>query len=185
VAGCFTQDAVGDWYLCLPVHQEVMATPAKYKEAGIDLGLETLAAASDSWKVHPPRFYREGQEKLAELQRPFGTDKKRKKTRRSKKLTRLHRKVARQRKDFTNKATSKVVKRYQNIGIGDVSVAFLGSGTRAKSARDAAVGAFKAQVLNKASRPAGVSLSSTKSSQRKPAATAGRFPAPRARAGLL
>jgi hypothetical protein len=147
--GAFSQDAAGDWYLCLPVIEEVEQTPAKYEEAGIDLGLKYVGAASDGWKVPAPRFYREAEEKLARLQRPYGTDKANKKTRRSKKLTRLHRKVARQRRDFTNKASAKVVKRYEKIALGDVSIAFLGSGNRAKSARDAAVGMFKSQVLVK------------------------------------
>jgi hypothetical protein len=54
--GCFAQDAVGDWYLCLPVLVEVQQQPAKKLEAGLDLGLKTLATASDRWKVEPPGF---------------------------------------------------------------------------------------------------------------------------------
>src|SRR5271156_1063385 len=34
--GCFSQDCVGDWFLCLPVDCELVQRPAKKEEVGID-----------------------------------------------------------------------------------------------------------------------------------------------------
>jgi len=40
--GCFAQDAVGDWWLCLPVSVTVKQTVAPLESVGIDLGLKTI-----------------------------------------------------------------------------------------------------------------------------------------------
>jgi hypothetical protein len=45
--GCFAQDTVGDWYLCLPVEQPMEQTVAPHEAVGIDLGLKTIATTSD------------------------------------------------------------------------------------------------------------------------------------------
>jgi hypothetical protein len=41
--GCFAQDAVGDWWLCLPLEQPVEHRPAAEESVGIDLGLKDVA----------------------------------------------------------------------------------------------------------------------------------------------
>jgi hypothetical protein len=38
-SGCFAQDAVGDWWLYLPVERSVADAPAPLEAVGIDLGL--------------------------------------------------------------------------------------------------------------------------------------------------
>jgi putative transposase len=144
---CFAQDACGDWHLCLVVQYEPEQTVAKKEAAGIDLGLKDIAVASDGWRVRAPQFYRQSQEKLAELQRPKGVKKAGKKSRRSRRLRRAHRKIARQRLDFIHKASAKTVKRYQTVFIGDVSSPQLARTWLAKSVLDAAWGMFRCQVL--------------------------------------
>ena len=37
-SGCFAQDAVGDWWLCVPVAREVRQTVAPQEAVGLDLG---------------------------------------------------------------------------------------------------------------------------------------------------
>jgi len=56
-SGCFAQDAVGDWWLCVPVAYAVAQVPAPKAEVGIDLGLKTTAATSDGARLegHPPQ----------------------------------------------------------------------------------------------------------------------------------
>jgi putative transposase len=46
-AGCFAQDAVGDWWLCLPVKVEAEESIAPQKAVGIDLGLKDIAVTSE------------------------------------------------------------------------------------------------------------------------------------------
>jgi putative transposase len=45
--GCFAQDAVGDWWVCLPVKIEAEQSIAPEEEVGVDLGLKDIAVASD------------------------------------------------------------------------------------------------------------------------------------------
>src|SRR5208283_1081386 len=44
--GCFAQDAVGDWWLCVPVEQSVVSPIPKHVDVGLDLGLKDTAATS-------------------------------------------------------------------------------------------------------------------------------------------
>jgi putative transposase len=158
--GCFAQDATGDWYLCLPVQQpepEKLNLPGSI---GIDLGLKDIAVDSDGWRVPAPRFTRKAEAKLARLQKPKGTDRRRRRTRRSKALTRAHRKVARQRRDYTHKASTRTVKRALKRGngkifIGDVSSSKLTQTRMAKSVLDACWSTYRSQVLYK-SQKAGI-----------------------------
>ena len=50
--GCFAQDAVGDWWLCLPVELPAETAIAPREAVGIDLGLKEIAVTSDgsAWR---------------------------------------------------------------------------------------------------------------------------------------
>lgn len=78
---------------------------------GIDLGLKDLAVDSEGWRVKAPRLGRKTEAKLARLQRPRGTGKAGKRSRKSKALTRAHRKLARRRRHLTHVASKKTVLR--------------------------------------------------------------------------
>jgi transposase len=56
--GCFAQDSVGDWWLCLPVEYAVAHVPARRVEVGLDLGLKDTVATSDGDKLEAGRFFR-------------------------------------------------------------------------------------------------------------------------------
>jgi hypothetical protein len=51
--GCFAQDAVGDWWLCLPVECAVEPSVAPREAVGIDLGLKDVAVTSDAERQMP------------------------------------------------------------------------------------------------------------------------------------
>ena len=57
-SGCFAQDSVGDWWLCLPVEAAVSRTPAPKEDVGLDLGLRETVATSDGDKLEAGHFYR-------------------------------------------------------------------------------------------------------------------------------
>ena len=158
--GCFAQDASGDWYLCLPVKTEAPQPLNLPGSVGFDIGLKDIAVDNEGWRVPAPKFYRRAERRLAELQRPRGTRRDKKRTRRSKRLARAHRKVARQRRDYTHKASAKAVKRALKRGngkiyLGDVSSSGLAQTRMAKSVLDACWSAFRSQVLYK-SQQAGI-----------------------------
>ena len=155
--GCFAQDAVGDWWLCLPVEIAVEESVAPFWEVGLDLGLKVAVATNDGEKLKAGHFYRKSELKIAQTQRRGH----------KRQVKRIHRKVARRRKDALHKYSRKIVDQYQNIVIGDVSSSKLAKTRMAKSVYDAGWGMLKAQLLYKASRPAEVFESSMRETPRE------------------
>src|SRR5271170_7129533 len=138
-SGCFAQDAVGDWWLCVPVEYAVAQTPAPKAVVGIDLGLKTTAATSDGAKLEAGHYYRAIEQKIAQAQRRGHKGQ----------AKRLHRTAARRRQDALHKFSSKIVKEYQTIVVGDVSSLKLAKTRMAKSVLDAGWGILKTQLQYK------------------------------------
>lgn len=138
-SGCFAQDAVGDWWLCLPVERQVLQSLAPKEAVGIDLGLKDIAATSDGDKLQAGHFYRNIEQKIASAQRRGHKHQ----------AKRLYRTAARRRKDALHKFSRKIVNEYQTIGIGDVSSLKLAKTRMAKSVLDAGWGMLKAQLQYK------------------------------------
>ena len=131
--GCFAQDAVGDWWLCLPVEYTVEPTVAPQEAVGIDLGLKDIAVTSDGERLECGRFYRGLEEKIAQAQRRGHR----------RQAKRLCRRAARRRADALHKFSRKIVNQYQYIVVGDVSSQKLVKTRMAKSVLDAGWGMFK------------------------------------------
>ena len=124
--GCFAQDAVGDWWLCLPVEQPFEQRPAPDESVGIDLGLKDIAVTSDGERLEAGRFYRGLEGKIAQAQRRGHR----------RQAKRLHRKAARRRADALHKFSRKIVDQYEMIFVGDVSSQKLIKTRMAKSVLD-------------------------------------------------
>lgn len=122
----FSTDARGRWYVNIQVE---LPEPEKREGAavGIDLGLKTLAVLSTGEAVETPAFYRKSEAQLALLQ-------KRGQKARARALAA---KIANQRKHFLHVATTKIVRDYAEIYVGDVSPAKLAKTRMAKSIGDA------------------------------------------------
>jgi putative transposase len=138
-SGCFAQDSVGDWWLCLAVEQEVGQVPAPREAVGLDLGLKDTVATSDGEKLEAGYFYRNIERQIAGAQRRGH----------KRQAKRLHRSAARRRKDALHKFSRKIVNEYQNIIVGDVSSVKLAQTRMAKSVLDAGWGMLKAQLQYK------------------------------------
>lgn len=122
----FSTDARGRWHVNIQVD---LPEPAKRegKSVGIDLGLKTLAVLSTGDKIETPAFYRRGEAQLALFQQ-----------RRQKARARaLAAKIANQRKHFLHVATTRIVRDYAEIYVGDVSPSKLAKTRMAKSIGDA------------------------------------------------
>ncbi|HMH28846.1 MAG TPA: transposase [Steroidobacteraceae bacterium] len=138
-SGCFAQDAVGDWWLCLPVERQALQSVAAKEAVGIDLGLKDIAATSDGDKLQAGQFYRNIEQKIASAQRRGH----------KRQAKRLHRTAARRRRDALHKFSRKIVSEYQTIKIGDVSSLKLAKTRMAKSVLDAGWGMLKTQLQYK------------------------------------
>jgi len=138
-SGCFAQDAVGDWWLCLPVQQIRAQIPAVRQSVGLDLGLQKAVATSDGDKLEAHHFYRNIELKIALAQRRGHKHQ----------AKRLRRTAACRRHDALHKYSRKIVDRYQTILIGDVSSLQLSQARAAKPALNAGWGMLKTQLQYK------------------------------------
>jgi putative transposase len=139
-SGCFAQDAVGDWWLCLPVEHTLLRTMGAARESvGLDLGLNDAVATSDGDKLEAGLFYRHIQQKISQSQRRGH----------KRQAKRLQRTAARRRKDALHKFSRKIVDRYQTILIGDVSSLQPAKTRMAKSVLNAGWGMLKTQLQYK------------------------------------
>ena len=139
-SGCFAQDAVGDWWLCLPVEQTLAQTRgAAHELVGLDLGLVDSVATSDGEKLETEHFFRH-------IERKIILAKRRGHKRQAK---RLQRTAARRRRDALHKFSRKIVDRYQTIFIGDVSSLQLAKTILAKPVLNAGWGMLKTQLQYK------------------------------------
>ncbi len=132
-AGCFAQDAVGDWWVCLPVKRQAEQSIAPQEEVGIDLGLKDIAVTSDEDRLGAGRWTQGYAAKLASAQRRGH----------KRQAKRIHRKAARCRADALHKFSRKMVDRYQKIVVGDVSSLQLVKTRMAKSVLDSGWGMLK------------------------------------------
>ena len=137
--GCFSQDAVGDWWLCLPVHLEIEESIAPREAVGIDLGIKDLAVTSDGERLAAGRFYAQAEARIGMLQRRGHR----------RQAKRLHRKVARQRQDACHQFSRRIVDRYQNIFVGDVSSPKLARTRMAKFVLDSGWGMLRRMLQYK------------------------------------
>lgn len=138
-AGSFSQDALGRWYINLPVEVESEKS-AGTSEVGIDLGLREIATLSTGRKIEHPRWYRNMEQRLAVAQR----------ARKKKAVKRLHAKAAAQRRDFLHKESIRIVREHGAVFVGNVKPSAIAKTSMSKSSLDAGWAMFKQQLEYKA-----------------------------------
>ena len=142
LAANFSQDAKKHWYINIQCEVEKHHLQKTGKEIGIDLGLKTIASASDGEKYDRENLTRKYELRLAMAQRA-----------KKKKLTQtIHAKIKNSRKDWSHKKTSEIIKDNDLIVVGDVSPTKLKKTRFAKSVSDAGWHQFKSLLAYKAIR---------------------------------
>src|SRR5450755_1041904 len=98
--------------------------PMSYEDVGIDLGVTHFAALSNGEFIDHPRYFRKAEKKLAKAQQALSRKKRgsHRRTKAVKQVTKCHRKIANQRKDFQHKDSRKLVNQYQVIVFEDLQV---------------------------------------------------------------
>lgn len=132
-SGCFAEDSIGDWWLCVAVARSTERSYAPRQAVGLDLGLKETVATSDGQKLEAGQFYRNIEQQIALAQRRGH----------KRQAKRLHRTAARRRKDALHKFSRRIVDQYQRIVVGDVSSVKLAKTRMAKSVLDAGWGMLK------------------------------------------
>jgi putative transposase len=140
---------LNQWFACFSVDiEECVALPKTNKIIGIDVGLSSFATYSDGTKIDNPRFLRNSEKELTALQSNYSKCKNKKNKRR---LSKLHNKIANQRKDFCHKLSRNIINEYDTICIEDLAInKMVKSHQMAKSIYDAAWFQFAQFLIYKA-----------------------------------
>ncbi len=140
--GSFNQDNRGNWYVNLVCVDTEIHYQKTNKSIGVDLGLKTTATYSNGGKFEGQRPYKQLQVKLAKLQR----------ANKKKQVKNIHKKIANIRKDSIHKETTRLVKEFDLIVVGDVSSLKLVKTKMAKSTLDNSWGIYKTLLAYKTIR---------------------------------
>jgi putative transposase len=114
---------VDEWYVTFSCEvEEPEKLPTSYEDVGIDLGVTHLATLSNGEMIEHPRYYRKAQKVLEQRQQALPRKKRgsHRRDKARKAVAKAHRKIARQRKDFQQKAAKKLVERYQVLVFEDI-----------------------------------------------------------------
>ena len=138
------------WYISIAVEVKKDLTLQKTgKFVGVDLGVKDIAITSDGCKFANPRWIQKSEKKLKRLQRELArrkhASKRRERTRL--RLARQHAKVANQRKDWIDKITTYLVRKYDVIALENLNVrGMVKNHNLAKAITNVSFGEFNRQI---------------------------------------
>lgn len=138
--GSFSADSRGRWYINVAVEETAIPPRSITTAVGIDLGLKDLATLSTGEKVAAQTIYRRAQERLALAQRANKARLERT----------IHAKIGNQRRDFNHKLSTRLVRDFDLIAVGDVSSSSLARTSFAKSVLDAGWSTLRRMLSYKA-----------------------------------
>ena len=120
---------------------------------GVDLGITALATLSSGEKIENPRPLGRLQRRLSRVQRALSRKQKGSKRRAAQRLkvARLHARIADTRRDYLNKVTTDLIRRFDAIALEDLNVrGMVQNHALARALSDAGLGEFRRMMEYKA-----------------------------------
>jgi putative transposase len=154
------QDSLGHWYASFVVRREREPEPEAGGAIGIDWGVSTTATTTDPAYDLPYQGYRRrcaaelarAQRKMSRRRRTRGQAPSAGYRRARRQAAKLHKKTARQNSHTSRTWARRVVADHQTIAVEDFRPRFLAKSRMARKAADAAIGAAKRELLERAKR---------------------------------
>jgi putative transposase len=148
---CTIKREGNQWYAILvcasaPIPEKKVVTNA----VGIDLGLKDFAVLSNGEEIKNPKYLKQSEQKLKDIQSKYSKGKSKKVKRQ---LSNLHRKIARQRNDFQHKLSHKLVNTFDLIAYEDLKIKSMIEDNKynlQKHISDASWGKFIQRIIYKA-----------------------------------
>ena len=136
----FSQDRRGNWFLNVCIEVDPVAARPIHSGIGIDLGLKDFAVLSNGEKIAAPALYRDAECALAQAQRAH----------KQRRVKAIQARTANRKSDFLHKLSTRIVREFDLIAVGDVSAGGLARTNLAKSVMDASWSSFRSQLAYKA-----------------------------------
>jgi len=150
-----TKDCAGRYFATLCLDEAVKKLPKSADAVGIDFGVSRLATLSSGERIANPKHFRCRERKLARAQRILARRKKGSgRWRRQKlKVARIHVRIADSRKDYLDKVTTGLVRRFGTICVEDLNLrGMVQNRCLAKSISDTGIGMAVRMLEYKAGR---------------------------------
>ena len=125
ISATITQTASGKYYISLCCTDvEVEKLKSTNKNVGIDLGIKNFAITSDETLIENPKYLQKSLKKLALCQRKLSRKSKGSSNRNKAriKVAKCYEKVTNQRKDFLQKLSTELIRKYDIICMEDLQV---------------------------------------------------------------
>jgi putative transposase len=154
------RDSIGHWYASFVVRRVVEPAPEADGAIGVDWGVITTATATDPAYDLPYHGHRRrcaaelarAQRRMARRRRPRGQTPSKGYQRARRRAAKLQKKAARQNTHTARTWARRVVADHQVIAVEDFRPSFLAKSSMARKAADAAIGAAKRELIERAQR---------------------------------
>jgi len=145
-------ESSGKWFAVFTVEEELPSPINCGEKVGIDLGLSKLAVMSDGSIIANPRHIEKYEHKIAVLDRRLSKKKKGSHNRfKAKvKLARAYEKLTNSRRDFLNKTSNSLVRKYSVISLENLNIKGMVEERFGKQINDAGWGLFASMLCYKA-----------------------------------